>query len=149
MSENKSIKFEIATPERVLLKEEIVSVSVPTASGEVTILPDHIPMVSILKPGVLEIRLLSGETSLVAVSGGFLEVLKNKIVILADTAEKAEELDEQRIIDARNKAQEMRQSEQFKDDVEFADLAVRLEKELAREHALNKWRKLKNINKNN
>lgn len=147
MSENKSIKFEIATPERVLLKEDILSVSVPTTSGEVTILPDHIPLISILKPGVLEIRLLNGETSLMSVSGGFLEVLENKIVILADTAEKAEELDEQRIKDARLKAIEMRQSEKFKDDVEFADLAVRLEKELAREHTLNKWRKLKNIEK--
>ncbi len=147
MSENKSIKFEITTPERVLLKEEILSVSVPTTSGEVTILPDHIPLISILKPGVLEIRLLTGEIILVSVSGGFLEVLKNKIVILADTAEKAEELDEQRIKDARQKAEEMRKSEKFKDDVEFADLAARLEKELAREHALHKWRKLKGAKK--
>lgn len=143
MSDIKSIKFEIATPERVLMKEEILSVSVPTTSGEVTILPDHIPLISILKSGVLEIHLLNGDISLMSVSGGFLEVLKNKIVILADTAEKAEELDEQRIKDAREKAEEMRKSEKAKDEVEFANIASRIEKELARERALNKWRKLK------
>ena len=143
MSDIKSIKFEIATPERVLMKEDILSVSVPTTSGEVTILPDHIPLISILKSGVLEIHLLNGGISLMSVSGGFLEVLKNKIVILADTAEKAEELDEQRIKDAREKAEEMRQSEKSKDEVEFTNIASRIEKELARERALNKWRKLK------
>ena len=145
MSDIKSIKFEIATPEKVLMKEEILSVSVPTTSGEVTILPDHIPLISILKSGVLEIHLLDGSISLMSVSGGFLEVLKNKIVILADTAEKAEELDEQRIKEAREKAEEMRKSDQAKDEVEFTNIAARIEKELARERALNKWRKLKGL----
>lgn len=143
MSDIKSIKFEIATPERVLMKEEILSVSVPTTSGEVTILPDHIPLISILKSGVLEIHLLNGDISLMSVSGGFLEVLKNKIVILADTAEKAEDLDEQRIKEAKEKAEAMRQSEKAKDEIEFTNIASRIEKELARERALNKWRKLK------
>jgi F-type H+-transporting ATPase subunit epsilon len=143
MSDIKSIKFEIATPEKVLMKEEVLSVSVPTTSGELTILPDHIPLISILKSGVLEIHLLDGGISLMSVSGGFLEVLKNKIVILADTAEKAEELNEQRIKEARLKAEEMRQSEKAKDEVEFANISSRIEKELARERALNKWRKLK------
>ena len=55
MSDIKSIKFEIATPEKVLMKEEILSVSVPTTSGEVTILPDHIPLISILKSGVFKV----------------------------------------------------------------------------------------------
>ncbi len=143
MSDIKSIKFEIATPEKVLMKEDILSVSVPTTSGELTILPDHIPLISILKSGVLEIHLLDGGISLMSVSGGFLEVLKNKIVILADTAEKAEELNEQRIKEARLKAEEMRQSEKAKDEVEFVNISSRIEKELARERALNKWRKLK------
>ncbi|MDD3301268.1 MAG: ATP synthase F1 subunit epsilon [Patescibacteria group bacterium] len=143
MSDIKSIKFEITTPEKVLMKEEVLSVSVPTTSGELTILPDHIPLISILKSGVLEIHLLDGGISLMSVSGGFLEVLKNKIVILADTAEKAEELNEQRIKEARLKAEEMRQSEKAKDEVEFVNISSRIEKELARERALNKWRKLK------
>lgn len=143
MSEEKNIKFEIVTPERVLMKESILSVSVPTTSGELTILPDHIPLISILKPGVLEIRLLDGKVMLMSVSGGFLEVLKNKIVILADTAENADELDEERIKNAITKAEEIRKNEKFKDEVEFVNISARIEKELARERALNKWRKLK------
>lgn len=145
MSESKSIQFEIATPERVLFREEIISATVPTQSGEVTILPDHIPLVSILRPGVIEIRLAKGETALMAVSGGFLEVLKNKIVVLADTAEKAEEISEERIKEARARAEEARQNAKFKDETEFAEITARVEKELSREKALNKWRKLKNL----
>ena len=83
MANQKTIKFEIVTPERVVLKQDIVSITAPTQSGEITILPDHIPLVSILKPGVVEVKLADGETEIIAVSGGFIEVLKEKIVILA------------------------------------------------------------------
>jgi len=139
----KTIKFEIVTPEKVVLKEKILQATVPTASGEITILPDHIPLVSILQPGVLEVKKEDGTSEIMSVSGGFIEVLKDKIVILADTAERAEELDEERIKAARKLAEENKKNAKFQEDVEFTDIAVRLEKELARERALSKWRKLK------
>lgn len=142
---DKLIKFEIATPERVVLKEDVFQATIPTASGEITILPDHIPLVSILKPGVLELKKIDGTTEIIAVSGGFVEVLKDKIVILADTAERAIELDEQRIETARRQAEETKRTAKFKDDVEFTNLSARIEKELARERALGKWRKLANF----
>ncbi|MCX6797937.1 MAG: ATP synthase F1 subunit epsilon, partial [Candidatus Falkowbacteria bacterium] len=133
---SKTIKFEIVTPEKVVLKELILQATIPTASGEITVLPDHIPLVSILKSGVLEIKKEDGSIEVMSVSGGFIEVLHDKIVILADTAERAAELDEARITMARQQAEETKKSAKFRDDVEFTDLSVRIEKELARDRAL-------------
>ena len=106
MSEQKIIKFEIATPERVVLKEEITQVSVPTVEGEITVFPGHLPLVSILKPGVLELKKVDASTEIISVSGGFIEVLHDKIIILADTAERAEEIDIARAEEARKRAEE-------------------------------------------
>jgi F-type H+-transporting ATPase subunit epsilon len=142
----KTIKFEIVTPEKVVLKQEILQITVPTASGEITVLPDHIPLVSILQPGVIEIKRADNVVEIMAVSGGFLEVMKDKVVILADTAERAEELDEARNKEAREKAEKLKEEAKNVDDVQFTNIAAKIEKELARERALNKWRRLKNVN---
>lgn len=144
----KTIKFEIVTPERVVLKQEILQITVPTTSGEITILPDHIPLVSVLQPGVIEVKRTDNIVEIMSVSGGFIEVMKDKIVILADTAERAEELDETRIKEAQARAEELKKTAKNRDDVEFTEVAARLEKELARLRAVNKWRRLKGDNKN-
>ena len=70
-TDKKTIEFEIVTPERVVLKEEVLQATIPTQSGEITILPDHIPLVSILNPGVIELKKPSGENEIISVSGGF------------------------------------------------------------------------------
>lgn len=146
MAEKKIIKFEIVTPERVVLKQEIVQATVPTQSGEITVLPDHIPLVSILKPGVIELRTLAGEIEIISISGGFLEVLRDKIVILADKAERAAELDESRIILARQRAEEEKEKAAHEENYDLSAVAAKLDVELARERALHKWRRLNNIN---
>lgn len=140
---SKAIKFEIVTPERVVLSRDITQVTVPTTHGEITVLADHIPLVSILKPGVLEIKTAEGKMEIMAVSGGFLEVMRDKIVVLADTAERAEELDEKRIEEARARAEEIKKDLSDIDEVQFANISAKLDKELARLKALNKWRRLK------
>lgn len=146
MSDNLTIKFEIVTPERVVLKTEVLQATVPTVSGEITILPHHIPLVSILQPGVIEVKKLGqSEVEIMAVSGGFVEVLKDKIVILADTAEKADELDEARIENAKQQAEELKKSATAADRIKFADINARIEKEWARSKAIKRWKKLKNI----
>ena len=142
--ENVSIKFELVTPERVVLKEEILQATMPTALGEITVLPNHIPLVALLKPGVIEVKRADGSLEVLAVSGGFVEVLKSKIVILADTAERAAELDETRIEAARAKAESLKQGA-VAEAVSFADVTARLEKELARARAVRRWKRLKNI----
>lgn len=144
----KTIKFEIVTPERVVFREEILQLSVPTTTGEITVLPDHIPLVSVLQPGVIELKKLDGRQEVMAVSGGFIEVMKDKVVILADTAERADELDEDRIKEAHARAEESKKNAKNVDDVQFTKIAAQLEKELARLRALNRWRRLKNIDKN-
>jgi F-type H+-transporting ATPase subunit epsilon len=139
----KTIKFEIVTPERVVLRREVLQITVPTTTGEITVLPDHIPLVSILQPGVIEIVLTDKIKEIMSVSGGFIEVMKDKVVILADTAERADELDEERIKAAHQRAEDLKKTAKNMDDVQFADAAAHLEKELARLRAVNRWRKLK------
>ena len=141
----RTIKFEIVTPERVVLSQDILQISVPTTSGEITILPDHIPLVSVLKPGVMELKLADNTAEVISVSGGFIEVMKDKVVILADTAERAEELDEERIKEAHLRAEKLKEEARNVDDVQFAAVAAKLEKELARLRAVNRWRRLKGM----
>lgn len=127
---DKFIKFQIVTPERIVLEEEIKQVTVPTQMGEITVLPGHIPLVAALSAGEIRAK-KNGEEILMAVSGGFLEVSKNKVVILADTAERAEEIDAKRAEEARARAEHLKEEKRF-DRVEFAALQARIEKELAR-----------------
>ena len=145
MSENKYIKFEIVTPERVVLKEEIVQITLPTKMGEITVLPNHIPLVASLLPGVVHIKKANGEDEVISVSGGFLEVLKDKVVILADTAERAEEIDMTRLEEARKRAAEIKEKARRGEEVNFAEVNAAIERELARSKAVKRWRKIKNI----
>ena len=139
----KTIKFEVVTPERIVLKQQILQVTVPTEDGEITVLPEHIPLMSILKPGVIEMKLEDGELEVMSVSGGFIEVMRDKIIILADTAERADELDEAIIEEAKVRAEERKKELENVDEVQFANIAVQLEKEMARLKALTRWRRLK------
>lgn len=142
MAAKKTIKFEIVTLEKVVLKQDIVQVTVPTKDGEITVLPDHIPLVSILKPGVIETKNEAGEIEIMAVSGGFIEVLRGKVVILADSAERAFELSEEKVVAARKKAEEEKAKADSSDHYDLSSVAMKLESAYARERALNKWRRL-------
>jgi F-type H+-transporting ATPase subunit epsilon len=139
----KLIKFEIVTPEKVVLKEKVQSVTVPTQEGIITILPQHIPLVGILIPGVGHVRKEDGELEIFTVSSGFIEVLKHKVVILADTAERALDIDIQRAEEAKQRAEEAKQRAENESNVDFAAVTAQLEKELARVKAAQKWRDLR------
>ena len=143
MAEVKTIKFQIVTPERVLFEEDILQVSVSTTSGEITVLPGHIPLVSVLQPGVIEVKLPGGSLEIMSVSGGFVEVMRDKVVVLADTAERAEELDEKRIKEAYNRAAELKKEPDQQDEVDMVALKAQIDKESARFRALRRWRRLK------
>ncbi|MBI5222733.1 MAG: F0F1 ATP synthase subunit epsilon [Candidatus Magasanikbacteria bacterium] len=142
----KSLKFKIATPEKVIYENEIEQVSVPTTMGEITILPNHAPLVSILQAGELKIKDKNGE-QVVAVSGGFLEIKpKSEVVILADDAERAEEIDIDRAEAARQRAVEQMERAKAEEDVDYAKLQAVLDREMNRVRVGRKYKNL-NINK--
>ena len=85
------IKLEIVTPEKKILSDTVDAVTVPTVSGEVGILPNHAPLISALKPGILS-HTTGGSTQKMVVSGGFVEVGVNTVSVLAEVAEAADEI---------------------------------------------------------
>jgi F-type H+-transporting ATPase subunit epsilon len=129
---SKKIKFKIITPERLAYESEVDQVTIPTEAGEITVLPDHTPLVSVLKPG--EMRLKKDSVSQVfSVSTGFIEVRpRSEVVILADTVERAEEIDIERAETARARAEKMLEEKSKIDDVQFARLQAVLDREIAR-----------------
>ncbi|HYE22222.1 MAG TPA: ATP synthase F1 subunit epsilon [Verrucomicrobiae bacterium] len=133
------IDFNITTPARTLLSEKIESVTLPTEMGEITILPNHIPLVANLVPGEVRYK-IAGKTNFFAVSGGFIEVQKgNKVTVLADTAEFGHEIDIDRAQRARDQAKQIMENTR-KDDVSYADASAILEKNLARLRVARKHR---------
>jgi F-type H+-transporting ATPase subunit epsilon len=100
------LKLEIITPERIVFEEDgVESVTLPGVQGEMTLLPSHAPLMTALQPGPLVFRKAGVETD-VALSGGFLEIRDDKVVVLADTAERSDEIDAARAEAARQHAQE-------------------------------------------
>ena len=131
-SQPMTLKFELTTPERIVMKDEFDSATIPTQEGEITVLPGHLPLVANLVSGMITLRKGREETYM-AVSGGFVEVQPNsKIIILADTAERAEELDMAKVEAARERAQKLLTEKHNMDDVSAAGALAALERELAR-----------------
>jgi F-type H+-transporting ATPase subunit epsilon len=100
-----TLRLEIITAERQVFSDDVNTVVAPGVEGELGILPHHAPLITMLKPGELLIRKDSEETYLF-VSGGFLEVRPDKILILADACERAEEIDIERAEAAKRRAEE-------------------------------------------
>ncbi|OPH37491.1 F0F1 ATP synthase subunit epsilon [Moraxella atlantae] len=92
--------------------------------GEIGILPGHIPFITLLKPGTLQITEPNGEIETVYVSGGILEVQPNIVTVLADTAIRAKDLDEAKIKEARRQAQELLQNQKANVDTTAALMAL-------------------------
>jgi F-type H+-transporting ATPase subunit epsilon len=133
------MKFKIVTPERVLVEREVDSVTVPTQTGQITILKNHVPLVSNLKAGELSYR-NGTQVDYFAVSGGFVEVRNNnEVVILADTAEQGHEIDIERAESARELAKKM-MDENYHDQTVSAEAMAVLEKNLARLKVAHKHR---------
>ena len=97
--------LEIITAERQVYSDEVDMVIAPGFDGQLGILPRHAPLMTMLKPGELTVR-KDGEDIYVAVSGGFMEVLGNRVSVLADACERSDEIDEERAQQAMQRAQE-------------------------------------------
>ena len=114
-----TIRLEIATAERLVYSEDVSVVVAPGIDGELAILPRHAPLLTVLKAGQMRV-VKDGEESLIAVSGGFMEVMGNKVTILADTAEHSDEIDLERAEAALSLARERIAASASEQDLERA-----------------------------
>ena len=128
-----SFHLRVVTPERVLAEYQATSVSLPTPQGEITILPHHMPLASLVAAGSLRIH-HDGKTEEIVIAGGFVEVAPETraVTILADFAERSDELNIASIEEAKRRAERVMKESVRADDVQFAAAAAALEKELAR-----------------
>lgn len=99
-----NILLEIITPEKIVYKDEADEIVVPTINGEIAILPNHIGLLTQVRPGELIIKKGSGQQYL-AITGGFLEVADNKVSILTDYAIKAQDIEVARAQEAKKRAE--------------------------------------------
>ncbi len=99
------LKLDIVTAERVVYSAEVEEVIAPGVEGQLGILPHHAPLMTILQAGELVVK-KGGQEEILAISGGFLEVRPDHVIILADQAERAEEIDAARAEAARKRAEE-------------------------------------------
>ncbi len=118
------IKLDIVTAERVVYSDEVDVVIAPGIEGQLGILPRHTPLMTTLQVGEIVVRKGVEEFSL-AISGGFLEVRPDRIIVLADVAERAEEIDMARAEEAKRRAEERLSHRTSEIDVARAEAALR------------------------
>lgn len=121
---DKSIKLEVITPEKVACSVEIESLVVPAALGYLGILPNHAPLVTALDIGVIKFK-EAGKVKKMAISGGFMEVFDNKIIVLADTAEMGEKININRAEEAKERAKRLITEHSADLDLNRAELALK------------------------
>jgi len=124
------LSVHVVTAEREIYTEDGVDeVIAPGIQGELTVLPQHAALLTMIKPGILRL-VKGGEETDVAITGGFLEVKDDRVTILADAAERAEEIDTVRAEEARRRAE--RALEERGDTVDLVAAAASLQRSLLR-----------------
>src|SRR3989344_4225905 len=130
----------MVTPERTVYDADVEEITDPTKTGEISILPNHVPLVSVLEPGEMRIK-KEGEEIPIALAGGFVTVeTGNRVQLLADAAERVEEIDIERAEAARARAEEYLREKKFESDIEYAALQAQLERALARIRIAKKYK---------
>ncbi|HSK92727.1 MAG TPA: F0F1 ATP synthase subunit epsilon [Candidatus Angelobacter sp.] len=124
------LQLEIVSPERRAYTDEVDMVIVPGVDGQLGILPNHTRLISALGIGELRIKKAGTEQSML-ISGGFVEVRPDKVIVMADLAEHSDEIDEARAAEARKQAEA--QLEEAKDPVDLARVRAALQTALMRE----------------
>ncbi len=141
---NKKLKLKIVTPERLILEELVDQVSLPTTEGEITVLPEHISLITSLASGDV-VAISNGEHIPMAVVGGFVEIKKNEagvteVAVLADFAEHMHELSDEKIEAAKLRSAELQKQLENKEHVDFEHFEAELERSLTRVKIADKWR---------
>lgn len=126
------LAFKIVTPQGVAYEDEIEQITLPTAAGEITVLPNHTPLVSLLVPGEMTVK-KEKNTVHFAVAHGVVEIRsQSKVVVLSDTAQRAEEIDIEQAQSARIRANKMLEEKENINDVDYARFRALLDSELNR-----------------
>ena len=118
------LRFDIVTAERMVYSDDVDVVIAPGVEGQLGILPNHASLLTMLQPGELVVR-KEGEETEMFVSGGFLEVMQNRVTLLADVAERAEEIDIARAEEAKRRAEEQIKQAPPEMDLAVAEAALR------------------------
>ena len=134
------LRIDIVTAEREVFSDEVDMVIAPGVEGQLGILPHHSPLMTMLQPGELRLK-KGGEEVLMAITGGFLEVRPDRVVILADAAERADEIDIERAEAARKRAEE--RLRQRAPDIDSLRAEMALRRALARLKVAEKSRRVK------
>ena len=124
------IRLDIVTAEQSVFSEEVDMVIAPGIQGQLGILPHHSPLMTMLEPGELVIK-KGGDEQYMAVSGGFLEVRPDRVIVLADSVERAEEIDIARAEEAKRRAQKRLEEKQVS-EVDIARAQAALQRSLIR-----------------
>lgn len=135
-----TLRLEITTAERLIFTDDVNIVIAPGIEGQLGILPHHTPLMTMLMPGELIAR-KDGEEFAMCITGGFLEVRPDKVVILADACERVEEIDIERAEAARKRAEERLKS--VTPEVDLARAQVALQRSLVRLKVAERRRKKK------
>lgn len=110
-----AFKFELVSPERLLVSAEVQSVVIPGAEGEMTVLAKHAPVMTTIKPGVVTVKLVSGEEERYVVFGGFADIVPSGCTLLAESATAVKDIDRtelaRRIKEAREDAADAKDDE--------------------------------------
>ncbi len=118
------MRLEIITAEEEVYADDVDALVAPGIEGQLGILPHHAPLMTVLQPGEVTIR-KDGEETFLAVSGGFMEVMANKVTILAATCERSDEIDEERAQAAMEQAQERLAHRESNLELEQAAISMR------------------------
>ncbi|MDY3729872.1 MAG: ATP synthase F1 subunit epsilon [Candidatus Choladocola sp.] len=124
MADDRNFDLEIITPDRVFWKGKAFMLELNTSEGQVGIYKRHIPMTMILEPGIVTIH-LDGENKEAAAHAGFIEVLPEKITVMAEIAEWPDEIDANRAREAQERAQRRLQAHDPKIDISRAEIALK------------------------
>jgi len=127
-----NIRFEVVTPEKIVVDEEAQIVAAPGVLGEFGALVGHTPFLTPLKTGVIHYTDAGGKERYVFVSGGFAETLPDKVTILAESAERRSDIDVERARAAVERAQKRLEEDRGKDDIDFVRAKAALERAMVR-----------------
>lgn len=133
-----TFNLKLIAPDGIKYEVDAAEATLPTPDGQITILPNHMPVISLLAPGEILLK-IDGKDHVLATEGGIVEIANNIVKVLADTAEDIDSLDQLKIEDAKKQAQHLLAN--AKNDVEYADAVAHLEKQIAKLNILKRRKK--------